>query len=112
MSRQSMGDLLKHMQKIQERISDAQESLVHLRAEGSAGGGMVTVVANGRQEIVEVHIDKEVVNPDDVEMMEDLILVAVNQALSHAQELATAEVNKAAGGVLGNLPGGLKIPGL
>jgi len=112
MERPGMGDLIKQAQKLQERISQAQENLAHVRAEGSAGGGMVTAVANGRQELLEVRLEKEVVDPNDIEMLEDLIVAAVNQALAQAQELANAEMNKAAGGALGNFAGGLKIPGL
>jgi DNA-binding YbaB/EbfC family protein len=109
MPKPNMGELLKQAQKIQEQVQKVQEGLVNLRAEGSAGGGMVTVVANGKNEILEVHIDPEVVDSDDVEMLEDLIAAASNQALQNVQELVNQEMGKVAGGLL---PGGLKIPGL
>ncbi|KAA0229980.1 YbaB/EbfC family nucleoid-associated protein [bacterium] len=112
MSRPSMGDLLKQAQKLQEKLSETQESLASLRVEGTAGGGMVTVVMNGRQEVLHVKLEKEVVNPDDIELLEDLIVAAVNQALTNAQELASAEMNKATGGMLGNIAGGIKLPGM
>lgn len=112
MARPSMSELLKQAQKMQEKMQQVQEQLGALTAEGSAGGGMVTAVANGRQELLEIHIDKEVVDPEDVEMLEDLVVAAVNQALQNAQELASEEMSKAAGGMLGNLPGGFKMPGM
>jgi DNA-binding YbaB/EbfC family protein len=104
-----ISDMLKQAQKLQEQFMQAQEGLINLRAEGSAGGGMVTAVANGKQEILQLHIDKQVVDPNDLEMLEDLIVAAVNQALAKAQELASAEMSKAAGSVLSNLPGNMKI---
>lgn len=112
MGRIGFTDMLKQAQKLQEQFQQAQEGLVKVRAEGSAGGGMVTAVANGKQEILQIHLDKSVVDPNDVEMLEDLIVAAVNQALAKAQETASAEMSKAAGGLLSNLPGNLKIPGL
>lgn len=111
-NRMGMGDILKQVQKLQEDINQAQESLASLRAEGSAGGGMVTVIANGKQELLQVRIDKTAVDPDDLELLEDLVVVAVNQALAAARELASTQMSKVAGGVLGNLSGGMKIPGL
>lgn len=112
MSKMGMGDILKQAQKMQEKMQQVQDELGNLQVEGSAGGGMVTAVANGKQELLEVHIDKQVVDPEDIEMLEDLVVAAVNQALEKAQELANEEMGKVAGGMLGNLPGGLKIPGL
>jgi len=102
-----MGDILKQVQKLQEDLSQAQESLASLRAEGAAAGGMVTAIANGK-----VRIDKTAVDPSDLEFLEDLIVVAVNQALANAREMASTQMSKAAGGMFGNLTGGLKIPGL
>ena len=112
MARLGFSEMLKQAQQLQEKFQQAQEGLIKVRAEGAAGGGMVTAVANGKQEILQIRIDKSVVDPHDLELLEDLIVAAVNQALSKAQELASAEMNKAAGGVLSNLPGNLKIPGL
>jgi len=106
-----MGDILKQAQKMQEQMQQIQDGLAELQVEGSAGGGMVTVTANGKQQIMSVKIDKQVVDPEDVEMLEDLIVAAVNQAMEKAQELAGQEMNKVAGGMLGNLPPGFKMPG-
>lgn len=111
MAKPGMGDILKQAQKMQERMQRVQDELGNLTAEGSSGGGMVSVVANGKQEIMEVHIDKQVVDPEDIEILEDLVVAAVNQALEKVQELASQETNKAMGGMLGNLPPGFKIPG-
>ncbi len=112
MAKPGLNELLKQAQKMQEKIQQVQDELSNLKVEGTAGGGMITAVANGKQEILEIHIDKQVVDPDDVEMIEDLIVAAVNQALTKAQELANEEMSKAAGGMLGNIPGGFKMPGL
>ena len=85
-------------------MMELQNSLEQEKVVGSAGGGMVTVTANGKQEIIKIKIDPQVVNPDDVEMLEDLILAAVNQAREKAQQLATEKMQ--------SLTGGLNIPGL
>ena len=111
MAKMGMGDIMKQAQRMQEKMQKIQDELADLQVEASSGGGMVTVVANGKQEIMEVRIDKQVVDPEDVEMLEDLVVAAVNQAMEKAQELANEEMGKAAGGMLGNLPGGFKIPG-
>jgi DNA-binding YbaB/EbfC family protein len=111
-NRMGMGDILKQVQKLQEDLNQAQESLSSLRAEGSAAGGMVTAIANGKQEILQVRIDKAAVDPNDLELLEDLIVVAVNQALANAREMASNQMSKAAGGLFGNLTGGMKIPGI
>jgi DNA-binding YbaB/EbfC family protein len=97
------GNLMKQMEKVQKKIEEIQKELEEKRVEGTAGGGMITVVANGKQEILEIKIDPEVVNPDDVEMLEDLIVAAVNQAREKAQKLQMEDMSK--------LTGGLKIPG-
>lgn len=111
MSKMGMGDILKQAQKMQEKMQKVQEELGDMQVEASAGGGMVTVTANGKQEIIGVKIDQQVVDPDDVEMLEDLIVAAVNQSLQKAQELANQEMGKVAGGMLGNMPPGFKMPG-
>jgi len=111
MAKMGMGDIMKQAQKMQEKMQKIQEELADLQVEASSGGGMVTVVANGKQQIMEVRIDKQVVDPEDVEMLEDLVVAAVNQAMEKAQELANEEMGKVAGGMLGNMPGGFKIPG-
>lgn len=99
-----LGDLMKQMQKMQSKMEEVQKELEQKQVEGTSGGGMVKVVANGKQEILSVKIEKEVVNADDVEMLEDLIVAAANQAKDMAQELQTEEMSK--------LTGGIKIPGL
>lgn len=93
------GKLLK---QLQERILKIQEELASQRVEGSAGGGMVRVVANGQQEILEIHIEPEVLNPGDVDMLSDLIVAATNDALKKARELAMSR--------MGSLLGGMKLP--
>lgn len=111
MAKMDMGNILKQAQKMQDDMQKIQDGLGDLTVQGSAGGGMVNVTANGKQEIVAIKIDQEVVDPEDVEMLEDLVLAAVNQALEKAQELASQEMGKAAGGMLGNMPPGFKMPG-
>ena len=107
-----MGGLLKQAQKMQKEIERIQNELADTRIEGSAGGGMVTAVASGQQELLEIKIDAEVVDPDDVEMLEDLVLAAVNQAMENAKTKAEEEMAKATGGLMPNMGAGLKIPGL
>jgi DNA-binding YbaB/EbfC family protein len=99
-----MGNLMKQAQKVQKQMAEMQEELANRTVEATVGGGMVTVVANGQQDILSIKIDPEVVDPNDIEMLQDLILAAVNEAHRKAQELMTEEMNK--------LTGGLKIPGL
>ena len=98
-----MGNMMKQAQKLQSKMLKMQEELAGKTVETSAGGGMISVVANGRQQVVSITIDKEVVDPDDVEMLQDLILAAVNDALSKAQEMVAGEMGKLTGGF--NLPG-------
>ncbi|MEE9436423.1 MAG: YbaB/EbfC family nucleoid-associated protein [Candidatus Adiutricales bacterium] len=98
-----MGGLMKQAQKMQNRILKVQEEMAEKTIEASAGGGMVTVIANGRQEIVSIKVEKEVVDPDDVEMLEDLILAAVNDALKKSQQMMAEEMKKITGGM--NIPG-------
>ncbi|OQX66068.1 MAG: YbaB/EbfC family nucleoid-associated protein [Desulfococcus sp. 4484_242] len=103
----NMGQLMKQAQKFQARMAELQEELNQRRVEASAGGGMVTVVANGKQEVLSISIDPEVVDPNDVEMLQDLILAAVNDALTRAKEMTNEEMGKLTKGM--NLPG---LPGL
>ena len=99
-----IGDLMRQAQKLQSEIKKIQDELADKTVEASAGGGMVTVVANGKQDIVSIKIDPEVVSPDDVEMLEDLIVAAVNESRRRAQELMMGEMAKVTGG-LGLPPG-------
>ena len=99
-----MANMMKQAQKLQAQMLKLQEELAEKTVESSSGGGMVTVVANGRQQIVSIRIEREVVDPEDVEMLQDLVLAAVNDALEKAQQMANSE--------MGKLTGGLNIPGL
>ena len=100
----NMGNLLKKAQQLQEKMAKLQEELSEKTVETSAGGGMVTVIATGKQEIASIKIDPEVVNQEDVEMLEDLVLAAVNDALFQAKQMVNEEMTK--------LTGGVTIPGL
>ena len=104
----NMQALLKQAQKMQQDMMAAQESLKDERVEASAGGGMVKVVATGELHIESVTIDPDAVDPEDVEMLSDLVLAAVNEGLRAAQEMATAKL----GGITGGLGGGMGLPGL
>jgi len=108
----NFSKLIKQASKLQENLVKAQNELGKLTVDGIAGGGMVAVTANGKQEITSIKIDPEVINKDETEMLEDLVLAAVNQALEKAGEIASEHMNKSAGGLLGNLPDGFKIPGM
>ncbi len=103
----NMGNLLKQAQKFQSEIAKLQEELGDRTVEASSGGGMVSVVVNGRQEILSINIDPEVINPDDPDMLKDLILAAVNDGLSRAKNMVNEEMGKLTSGL--NIP---KIPGL
>ena len=100
----NMGNMMKQAQTMQKKMGQVQEDLAKRVVEGSAGGGMVNVQVSGKQELLNIKIDKEVVDPDDVSMLEDLIIAAVNQGMKNASELAEAE--------MGKVTGGLNIPGL
>jgi DNA-binding YbaB/EbfC family protein len=102
-----MQQMLKQVQEMQAEIEKAQESLKDELVEASAGGGMVTVKVTGDLQVREVLIDPDAVDPDDVEMLQDLVVAAVNEALRSAQELAASKMGAATGGL-----GGLGLPGL
>lgn len=106
-----MNQLLKQAQKMQSEMARIQAELANITVEGSSGGGMVKVVANCQNQIMEVKIEQEVVDPEDKEMLEDLITAAVNQALDNSRKRSEEEMSKVSGGMLGNLPGGFKLPG-
>ncbi|HHT72864.1 MAG TPA: YbaB/EbfC family nucleoid-associated protein [Firmicutes bacterium] len=99
----NMQKMMKQVQKMQAELKRVQEELATKTVEGTAGGGVVTVIVNGHQEIQEVKIDPAVVDPEDVEMLEDLILAAVNDGLRKAQEMSAAEMQRVTGGI--NIPG-------
>jgi len=99
-----MGNMLKQTQQLQSKIFKLQEEMADKTVEASVGGGMVKVTANGKQQLVSVHIEPEVVNPEDVQMLQDLIVSGANEALKKAQDMVSEEMNK--------LTGGFNIPGL
>jgi len=102
----NMGNLLKQAQQFQAKMAKLQEELGERTVEASSGGGMITVVANGKQEILSVKIDSEVVDPNDREMLQDLIMAAVNDALTKARNMVQEEMGKLTHGLnLPNLPG-------
>ncbi len=107
----NMNQMLKQVQQMQEEMAKAQEELKGEKVEATAGGGMVKVVMTGELQVAEVHIDPEAVDPDDVELLQDLVLAAFNEALRSAQELQQSKLGAATGG-LGDLAGGLGLPGL
>ncbi|PKN60009.1 MAG: YbaB/EbfC family nucleoid-associated protein [Deltaproteobacteria bacterium HGW-Deltaproteobacteria-11] len=103
LSVQNFGNIMKQAKKLQERMASLQNELALRTVEASTGGGMVSVLVNGKHELVSLKIEKEVVNPDDVEMLQDLILAAVNEGMRKAQEMAATEMAKITGGI--NIPG-------
>lgn len=104
MSKKMLGDLMRQAQKLQEEMMKAQEEAKKKTVEATSGGGMVSVVASGAGELVSIKIEKDVVNPEDVEMLQDLILAAANEALRRAHDLVNENMSK--------LTGGLQIPGM
>lgn len=107
----NMSGMMKQIQKMQERMTQVQEELEHKTVVGDAGGGMVKVTVNGKQRLTAVAIEKEVINPEEREMLEDLILAAANKAIEDSQKLAQDEISKVTSGLLPNIPG-LNLPGL
>ena len=99
------GNLMKEAQKLQAQLEALKDEVGKRRVEASAGGGMVVVEANGNQEVLSIKIDREVITPDDPQMLEDLILAAVNEALRKAREMVAGEMSKIAGGLGGKIPG-------
>lgn len=99
-----LGEIMKQAQKLQSKIAQIQEEMAHKTVESSVGGGMVKAVANGKQELLSIKIDPEIIKSDDVEMLEDLIVAAVNDVIKKSQEMVSQEITK--------ISGGLKIPGL
>ncbi|AVX21324.1 MAG: YbaB/EbfC family nucleoid-associated protein [Bacillota bacterium] len=100
----NMNQMMKQVQKMQKEMAKLQEEIALKTVEATAGGGAVRVVANGKQELLSLEIKPEAVDPEDVEMLQDMILAAVNEALRKSQEMVAAEMAK--------ITGGLKIPGL
>ena len=98
------GNIMKEAQKLQQQMEAMQAEVAQKKVEATAGGGMVTVQANGKQELIAIKIDPEVISKDDAQMLEDLVLAACNEALRKSRELVQQELTK--------LTGGMKIPGL
>jgi DNA-binding YbaB/EbfC family protein len=99
----NINNLLKQAQNFQKKLEEKQQELETRTVEASAGGGAVSAVANGKKQIIELNIKPEVVDPDDIEMLEDLILAAVNEALKRSEEMIATEMGKLTQGV--NIPG-------
>ncbi len=100
----NMGNMMKQMQKMQKQMQKAQEALKEKTVQGTAGGGMVSITLNGHKEVLDVEIQPEAVDPDDVDMLQDLVVAAMNDALKKVDELVQQD--------LGKLTGGLNLPGL
>ena len=98
------GNILKQAQQMHTKIAQLQEEMAGKIVEASSGGGMVNIVMNGKQEVLSIRIDPEVVNKEDMEMLQDLIAAAVNEAIRKSQEMMTEEMKK--------ITGGLSVPGL
>ncbi|UII29836.1 YbaB/EbfC family nucleoid-associated protein [Fulvivirga ulvae] len=109
-----MFDMMKMMGKMKEvqaKIKEAQENLVHIKVTGESGGGMVKATVNGKKEVINIDIDQDLVKPEDKEMMQDLVVAAVNKALQEVEVLAKEELKKSTEGMLPNIPG-LDLGGL
>lgn len=100
----NMGNMMKQVQKMQKQMEKKQEELKDVTIKGTAGGGMVTITANGHKEIIDIEIKPEAVDPDDVEMLQDLVLAAMNDVLKQVDELVAKE--------MGQFTGGMNMPGL
>lgn len=103
-SNRGMGDIMKQAQRMQQQMARLQDEMADREIEATSGGGVVVAVVNGKQELVSLKINKEVVDPNDVEMLQDLVIAAVNLATSNAREMVDSEMNE--------ITGGLSIPGL
>ena len=103
MTRGGIGNIMKQAQQMQRRMAELQEELENKQVEASAGGGMVTAVVSGKQQLLDLKIDPAVVDPEDLEMLQDLITAAVNEAIKQSQQMAQEEMAKVTGGL--NIPG-------
>ena len=103
MSKGGLGNMMKQIQQMQAKMEEIQAKLAETEVEGTSGGGMVKAVVNGKQELLEIKIDPEVVDPEDIDMLQDLIVAAVNQARQKAQEIQSEQMSALTGGM--NIPG-------
>lgn len=99
----NMGNMMKQFQKMQQDMQKVQEQLSEMTVEATAGGGAITVIANGNKEIREINLKPEIVDPDDIEMLQDLMIAAINEAIRKAEELSASEMGKVTGNV--GIPG-------
>ena len=107
----NMAGMMKQLQKVQERMAEVQQMLEQKTVTGESGGGMVKVTANGKHQLVKIEVDREVVNPEEIEMLEDLVLAAANKALEESGRMAQEEMAKVTSGMIPNIPG-LNLPGM
>lgn len=99
----NMNKMMKQVQKMQKNMAKLQEELKEKTVEATAGGGVVKVIASGRKQLVKIEISPEVVDPDDIEMLQDLVIAAANEALQKAEDMVATEMEKITGGI--NIPG-------
>jgi hypothetical protein len=106
-----LKSIFKQIERVQEELEKVQAELENKTVTEEVGGGMVKVTVNGKREVIRIEIDKEVVNPDDIEMLEDLIVAGVNKALESAERMINEEISKATAGLLPGIPGLMNFPG-
>ncbi|MFQ5441340.1 MAG: YbaB/EbfC family nucleoid-associated protein [Thermodesulfobacteriota bacterium] len=101
----NLGNMMKQAQKMQEKLAEVQKEMGSKTCEASAGGGMVTAVINGNQELISLKIDPSVIDPEDVEMLQDLIVAAVNEGFRRSKDMVSDEMSKVTSGLGMNIPG-------